>query len=123
MPPYVGVSLPGDMQLTFAFPGVPSARLQSHIAACISTLSEAPGLRTCRPAPEYCDVESENATADRVGLCAVSARSRYSRGGSRVKCSLVRKTPQRTRPYVSVGDCDRSAHPIRVTASQLCWLV
>ena len=29
------------MQLTFAFPGVPSTRLQSHIAACISALAEA----------------------------------------------------------------------------------
>jgi len=36
---------------------------------------------------------------------------------------LVRKTYQRTWSFVSVGDCERSAQSIRVTASQLCWLV
>ena len=35
----------------------------------------------------------------------------------------VRKTHQRSRPFVPVGDCDRSVRSIRVTASQLCWLV
>jgi PAS domain S-box-containing protein len=35
----------------------------------------------------------------------------------------VGKTYQRVRSFVPVADCDRSAHPIRVTASQLCWLV
>src|SRR3984885_1266086 len=35
----------------------------------------------------------------------------------------VSKTHQRARCFVPVGDCDRSAHSIRVTASQLCWLV
>jgi Two component regulator propeller len=34
----------------------------------------------------------------------------------------VRKTHQRARPFVPVGDCDRSAQSIRVTASQLCRL-
>jgi ligand-binding sensor domain-containing protein len=33
------------------------------------------------------------------------------------------KTHQRAQSFVHVGDCDRSAHSIRVTASQLCWLV
>jgi PAS domain S-box-containing protein len=36
---------------------------------------------------------------------------------------LVRKTHLRARSCVPVEDCDRSAHRIRVTASQLCWLV
>ena len=36
---------------------------------------------------------------------------------------LVRKTHQRARSSVPVGDCSRSAHSIRVAASQLCWLV
>ena len=35
----------------------------------------------------------------------------------------LRKTHQRARSFVPVGDCDRSARSIRVTASQLCWLV
>jgi ligand-binding sensor domain-containing protein len=35
----------------------------------------------------------------------------------------VRKTHQRARSFVPVGDGDRSAHSIRITASQLCWLV
>jgi two component regulator with propeller domain len=35
----------------------------------------------------------------------------------------VGKTHQRARSFVPVRDCDRSAHSIRVTASQLCWLV
>ena len=35
----------------------------------------------------------------------------------------VRKTHQRTRSFVPVGDRDRSARSISVTASQLCWLV
>ena len=35
----------------------------------------------------------------------------------------VGKTHQRSRSFVPVRDCDRSAHSIRVTASQLCWLV
>jgi hypothetical protein len=35
----------------------------------------------------------------------------------------VRKTHQQARSFVPVGECDRSAHSIRVTASQLCWLV
>ena len=38
----IGVSLPGDMQLRLALSGVPSARLQSHVTACISALAEAP---------------------------------------------------------------------------------
>jgi PAS domain S-box-containing protein len=33
------------------------------------------------------------------------------------------ETHQRARSFVPVGDCDRSAHSIRVTASQLFWLV
>jgi ligand-binding sensor domain-containing protein len=36
---------------------------------------------------------------------------------------LVRKTHQRARSCVPVEDCDGSARSIRVTASQLCWLV
>src|ERR1700722_10664822 len=35
----------------------------------------------------------------------------------------VSKTHQRTRPFVPVGDFGRSEHSIRVTTSQLCWLV
>src|SRR5271154_789240 len=35
---------------------------------------------------------------------------------------LVRKTHQRARSFVPIGDCDRSAHSIRVTPSRLCWL-
>ena len=33
------------------------------------------------------------------------------------------KTHQRARSFVPVGDCERSAHSIRVTASLLWWLV
>jgi hypothetical protein len=36
---------------------------------------------------------------------------------------LMWKTHQRPRSFVPVGDCDSSASPIGVTASQLCWLV
>jgi signal transduction histidine kinase/ligand-binding sensor domain-containing protein len=35
----------------------------------------------------------------------------------------VRKTHQRSHSVVPVGDCDGSAYSVRVTASQLCWLV
>jgi PAS domain S-box-containing protein len=35
----------------------------------------------------------------------------------------VRKTHQQARSFVPVGDCDSSAHSIRVTGSQLCWLI
>jgi ligand-binding sensor domain-containing protein len=37
--------------------------------------------------------------------------------------ATVRKTRQRARSFVPVRDGDRSAHPIRITASQLCWVV
>jgi hypothetical protein len=35
----------------------------------------------------------------------------------------VSKTYQQARSFVPVGDCDRSAHSIRVTGLQLCWFV
>jgi hypothetical protein len=35
----------------------------------------------------------------------------------------VWKTHQRAPSFVPVGDCSRSALSIRITASQLCWLV
>jgi PAS domain S-box-containing protein len=36
---------------------------------------------------------------------------------------LVRKKHERARSFIPVGDCDRSARSIRITALQLCWLV
>ena len=39
--PQIRVSFSGDVQLLFALPGVTSARLQSCVAARISTLTEA----------------------------------------------------------------------------------
>src|SRR4051795_6413611 len=38
----IGISLPGDMQLRFALPGVPSPRLQPDVATSIAALAEAP---------------------------------------------------------------------------------
>ena len=43
--------------------------------------------------------------------------------GATSKMRTVAKTHQRARSFVPVGHCDRSAHSIRVTASQLCWHV
>jgi hypothetical protein len=40
--PQIGISLPGDMQLRLALSGVPSARLQSYVAARITALSKSP---------------------------------------------------------------------------------
>ena len=43
--------------------------------------------------------------------------------GAPVDCGAVWKKHQRARSFVLVGNCDRSAHSIRVTAWQLCRLV
>jgi PAS domain S-box-containing protein len=53
----------------------------------------------------------------------MSARIHCGCSGLQVECGLVRKTHQRARPFVPVGDCDGLARSIRVTASSLCWLV
>jgi hypothetical protein len=43
--------------------------------------------------------------------------------GYQYDAGTVSKTHQQTWSFVPVGDCDRSAHSIRVTASQLCALL
>jgi hypothetical protein len=61
---------------------IPSLQLSNHRANLKRDIP--PGSPTDPPAPQHCDVESERATADRVGFSPVSARLHCR--GLPVKC-------------------------------------
>jgi len=74
-------------------------------------------------------VFTDFAIEDQLPLSCKPSVGFFSHVSSRVHCSGLQapmrtlwKIPERARSFVPVGDCDRSAHSVRITASQLCWL-